>query len=113
MRVGMEGEVSIPASTTNDNVLANLQYFTVPFNCLVKLLDTGSATGLRRSFTVTGQNIIDRGFVSTQNRMPLDPDDTVISEVEAFQGQQLFMPVQNTTAGALTFRFKVWLESAA
>jgi len=113
MKVAMEIEVSIAANSTNENVLSSSQYKTVPFNSLIRLMDTGSATGLRRSMTVSGTSIINRGVVSTQNRVPLDPDDTVVSEVEAFQGQEIFLSVENTTAGALTYRCKVWLESAA
>lgn len=113
MKVAMEIEVSIAANSTNENVLSAAQYKTVPFNSLIRLLDTGSAAGLRRGLTVSGTSIINRGVVSSQNRVPLDPDDTVVSEVEAFQGQELFLSVENTTAGALTYRAKVWLESAA
>lgn len=113
MKVAMEVEVSVAANSTNDNVVATQQYFTVPFNCLIRLLDTGSAAGLRRGLTISGTSVLDRGVVNTQNRMPVDPDDTIVSEVEAYQGQQIFIPVQNTTAGALTYRAKVWLESAA
>lgn len=113
MKVAMEVEVSVPANTTNKNVVSDQQYFTVPFNCLVRLNDTGSAAGLKRGLTISGTNILDGGVVNTQNRMPVDPDDTILSDVEAFQGQQIFLPVQNTTAGALTYRAKIWLESAA
>lgn len=110
--LSMEVEVSIAANTTNENVFATLQYQTIPFNAMLRLLDTGSATGLRRSLSVGGQSVLDRGFVSTQNRKPLDPDDTVIKDVEAWGGMQVFAPVQNTTPGALTYRATLWIEEA-
>jgi len=110
--VSMEVEVSVAANSTNDNVFAAKQYQTIPFNAKIRLLDTGSATGLKRSLSVGGANILDAGFVSTQNRKPLDPDDTVIRDVDAIQGMQVFCPVQNTTAGALTYRGTLWIEEA-
>jgi len=113
MKVAMQVEVSIAANTTNRNVVAQEPYFTAPFTGLLKLLDTGSAAGLRRGLQISGQAILDSGIVSSQNRMPLDPDDTVVTDVEVYQGQQIFLPVQNTTGGALTYRATLTLEQAA
>lgn len=110
--VSMEVEVSIAANSTNDNVFNGKQYQTIPFNAMLTLLDTGSAAGLKRSLSVGGTSVLDGGFVSITNRKPLEPDDTVIKNVEAYAGMQVFTPVQNTTAGALTFRGTLLIEEA-
>lgn len=110
--VSMSVQVSVAANSTNNNTVRDEQYQTAPFSGFLRLLDTGSAAGLRRSLNVSGTSILDRGFVNAQNRIPVDPDDTVVKDVEVYQGQQIFLPVQNTTAGALTYTATLWLEQA-
>lgn len=112
MKVAMDIEVAIAANSTNNNVLQGEQYQTIPFDAVLKLLETGSAAGLRRTLNVAGRSIISRGFVNSQNRTPIEPDDVVIGDVEAYQGQQVFLQVENTTAGALTYRARIWVEQA-
>lgn len=112
MRVSMDAEVVVPANGRVDNAFNAQQFQTIPFNALLRLMDTGSATGLRRSLNVSGTQVLDRGLVSSQNRVPVDPDDNVVTGVEAMQGQQVFAPVENTTAGALTYRARLWIEEA-
>ena len=113
MRVAMQIEVAIAAGATNENVFTGQQYQTIPFNALLALFDTGSAAGLRRTMTVSGRTVLDRGIVSAQNRVPIPDQDVVVSDVEAYQGQQVFVTVQNPTAGSLTYRGTLWIEQAA
>lgn len=110
MRVVMEIEEAIAANATNNNVIRDQQYQVAPFSGFLTLYDTGSATGLRRTLNVGGASVLDRGFVNTNNRAPVVPDDMIISEVEVYEGQQIFLPVQNTTAGSLTYRARLELE---
>lgn len=109
----MEVEVSIAANATNDNVLASQQYQQLPFPSFVKLMSTGSAAGLRQTLSVGGALVLDKGIVNANNRVPIDPDDTIIDGAEGMQGQLMFLSVSNTTGGALTFRCRVILEEAA
>lgn len=108
----MEIEVAIPANTTNDNVLAGQQYQQLPFDAIVGFLATGSAAGLRHTLSVGGALILDRGVVNANNRVPIEPDDTVLSAGEGNQGQLMFLAVTNTTAGPLTYRARVVLQEA-
>jgi len=112
MKITMEVETSVAANTTNENIIRDQQYQVAPFSGFLKLSDTGSAAGLRRTLNVGGASVLDRGIVNANNRMPLDPDDTIIDGVEVFAGQQIFLPVQNTTGGALTYRARLILEQA-
>lgn len=102
--VQLVAEVSVAANATNDNVMRDQQYQTAPFDGYATLRDTGSATGLRRSLLISGRSVVDRGFVNTNNRIPIVPDDIVTQGVPVAQGQQISVPVFNTTAGALTYR---------
>lgn len=108
----MEVETSVAANSTDDNIIRNQQYQVAPFSGFLTLRDTGSAAGLRRTLNVGGASVLDRGIVNANNRMPIDPDDTIARGIEVFQGQQLFLPVQNTTGGALTYRARLILEQA-
>jgi hypothetical protein len=112
MMIAMDVEVSIAANSTNENTVRDQQYQTAPFSGFLLLRDTGSAAGLRRTLNVGGTSVLDRGVVNSNNRVPQDPDDNVIKAVEVFAGQQIFLPVQNTTGGALTYRARLELEAA-
>lgn len=111
-KVVMEVETAVAANSTNDNIIRDQQYQVAPFSGFLTLYDTGSAAGLRRTLNAGGASLIDRGFVNANNRIPTVPDDMVIDGVEVYEGQQLFLPVQNTTAGALTYRARLELEEA-
>ena len=102
--VQLVAEIAIAANATNDNVMRDQQYQTAPFDGYLTLRDTGSATGLRRSLLIAGRSVVDRGFVNTNNRIPIVPDDIVTTAIPVRAGSQITLPVFNTSAGALTFR---------
>lgn len=108
----MEVEVAVAANATNDNVLNGQQYQQLPFDAIIALLATGSAAGLRHTLSIGGALILDRGVVNANNRVPIEPDDTVIQAAEGYAGQLTFLSVSNTTAGALTYRARVVLQEA-
>lgn len=110
MKVAMSVQTAVAANSTNNNVVRDEQYQTVPFDGLLRLLATGSAAGLRHTLIISGTSILDAGFVNAQNRVPVTPDDEVVTMVEVFQGQQIFLKVQNTTAGALTYNGLIEIE---
>lgn len=112
MKVAMEVETSIGANATNENVLTGQRFERAPFDCLITLLSTGSAAGLREELNVGGRSATPRMIVNTQNRSPVVPDDVRIAEVECYQGELIQLTVANTTGGALTHRARVELEEA-
>lgn len=112
MKVAMEPVAIVAANDLNKNVVRDEQFMTAPFSGYLKLSDTGSAAGLQRTLNVGGTAVVSDGTVNTNNRMPLDPDDTIIDGVEVFSGQQIFLAVRNTTGGALTYRGRIILEQA-
>ena len=112
MKVAMEVETSVAANATNENVLSGQRFERAPFDCLVTLLSTGSAAGLREELNVGGRSATPRMPVNTNNRSPIVPDDLRIAEVECYAGELVQLTVANTTGGALTHRARVELEEA-
>ena len=113
MKVVMMYNNSIAANSTNQNVVSGRRYERVPFQAAIgALYATGSAAGLIAELNVGGQSISDPVEINTGNRVPVVPDDLVIYGFECTQGQLIQISVTNTTAGALTFRWKIELEEA-
>ncbi len=106
-------EISIAANTRNRNVLDGTRFQRVGDTPqLITIFDTGSAAGLNREFGVNSDTAVALGAVNANNRIPLDPDDKVADGIEAAAGANLFLPVENTTAGALTYRARLIFEDA-
>lgn len=108
----IQDSISVAANALNDDVLNGKRAKIIPLESagIVKVYMTGSATGLRAAFFVNGRNPQEESLVSAQNRIPLDPDDLVISDLVVEPGDELYMPVRNTTGGALTFFYRVVIE---
>src|SRR5437899_4168236 len=100
----MQDSLSVAANTLSANVLAGQLYEFVESGTTVVLSCTGSAIGLRASFTLRVPVIQDQA-IGLQNRFPLIPDDIL------FQGRvrrcRMLLTFRNTTAGALTAFWRV------
>jgi len=107
----IQDSISIAANATNTNGLANKQMNRIPLDtgAVMSLRDTGSATGLQRSFNVNNVNEMERGLVSAQNRIPI-VEDTVSTGMVAGPGALLQLSVENTTGGALTYFYCLEIE---
>lgn len=103
-------EVSVPASGRIDNALDNTDIERAGFSGTLSILETGSAAGLRSTLLVGQDAVFSRRIVNTQNRSPVVPDDLVISDVDASEGQTIRLAVDNTTVGALTYRARAIFE---
>lgn len=108
----MQVETSIPANSVNENVFTGQRFERAPFDALVDLAITGSATGLQYELNVGGRSISPRVPASTQNRSPIIPDDIVVADVETFQGELIQLTVENTTGAPLTIFARVSIEEA-
>lgn len=110
-KVMMQKSISVAANTTNENVLSGLRYERVPFGvALLGFFGTGSAAGLTVEINIGGKSVSDPITVNAQNRLPVVPDDELISDVQASGGELVQLRVVNTTAGALTFNYKVEMQ---
>jgi len=100
----MQDSVSVAANAVSANVLAGQLYEFVPAGLNVTVSCTGSATGLRTTF-ICGVPLINDQAINLQNRFPLIPDDIIHSgEVP---GGRMVLTARNTTAGALTFFWRL------
>lgn len=104
-KTAIQGSTSIAANTTV-NVLSGTRFENVYEDGMVDILATGSALGLEATFFAGNENIIESAALSAQNRIPIDPDDLIVDDGEAFSGDKLQFNIANTTAGALTAFWK-------
>jgi len=110
----IQGSTSIPASSVNDNVLTGSQFEYLPFDALVEFGLAGDANGADLRLDVySGQDVLTEQMQpSTQNRLPVYPDDFILQDVAA-AGERLKIRVRNTSAaGARVINFAVRITPA-
>jgi len=112
MALVIQDSVAVAANTTDNNVLSGKRNATIDNNVagLVTVYATGSAAGLTMDFFAGKRNAIERSAMNTQNRFPVKPDDAIAGGILAAPGDELSMPVENTTGGALTFFYRIEVE---
>jgi len=108
----MQESVSIPANSTNANVLVGQKFDRSPGDALGAIYQTGSAIGLRSSVNVGGATAADTNDVGAANRVPNDRDDLLVDDWPAPEGDLIQVRVENTTAAALIYFYKVVLQEA-
>lgn len=100
----MQDSVSVAANSVSANVLSGQLYEGLPAGALVRLSATGSATGLRLTY-ICGVPLINDQALGLQNRFPLIPDDTIMTN--RVPGGRQVLTARNTTGGALTFFWRI------
>lgn len=100
----MQDSVSVAANAVSTNVIAGQLYEFVPTGTKVTLSCTGSATGLRATL-IANVPVMNDQAINLQNRFPIIPDDIIYSGV--VRACRLFLTARNTTAGAITFFWRV------
>jgi hypothetical protein len=100
----MQDSVSVAANGVSTNQLAGQLYEFVPNGTRVTLAVTGSATGLRCTL-VANIPVVNDQAINLQNRFPIIPDD--IMYTGTVRQCRLVLTARNTTAGALTFFWRV------
>lgn len=100
----MQDSLTVTANSVSANVLAGQLYEFVDAGTQVTVSTTGSATGLRTTF-ICGIPLINDQAIGLQNRFPLVPDDIIHSG--PVPGGRMVLTARNTTAGSLTFFWRV------
>lgn len=100
----MQDSVSVGANAVSANVLAGQLYEFIPGGIPLTVSVTGSATGLRTTL-INSIPLINDQAINLQNRFPLIPDDVIYTG--AAPGGRLVLTARNSTAGALTFFWRV------
>lgn len=108
----MQGSASIAANSNSDVLENKINAIIDPSirGAIVRFACTGSATGLEAEGWVGQRNPLERSGVSTQNRIPLDPDDIVAMNIAGRPNERIRFKAFNTTAGALTFFYRVTVD---
>lgn len=108
----IQGQVSIPAASQNDNVLTGSQWEFLPFNAQVLFGLNGDANAVDLRLDVySGTDVLmEAGQVSAQNRIPVYPDDFNLNDVAA-AGERLKIRARNLHATlARTLFFAVMIN---
>jgi len=100
----------ILANTTNPNILQGRLLDRSPFLAKGVVWMAGSAAGLQTTITAGLTTVCRAVDINAQNRIPVDPDDRIVSDFVAEPGAQLGVSVTNTTGGNLTVNFRIELE---
>lgn len=110
MKVLMQGSVSIAANSTNNNILQGQRYERSPFPAVGTLYVNGSAAGLVGELNVGGASVSGPVTCNASNRVPVIPDDLLVTDWEAVPNALIQVSITNTTGGALTAYWKVELQ---
>lgn len=108
----IQDSVSVPANITLDvldNFINALIDPSVP-GALVRFAYTASVTGMDCEGWIGQRNVIERGLASIQNRMPLEPDDTVDRNLPGRPNERIRLNAINTTGGAIVLFFRVTVD---
>ena len=106
-------QVSIPASTINNNVLAGSIWEFADRNYYGRLAATGDAGFFLRLTVQAGQRThMEEAQFSGAARQPILPDDVLISKFAIPRGARIILKVRNTDVAAHTFFFNLHLDPA-
>lgn len=102
--------VTIVANTTNPNVLQGRLLDRSPFLAKGIIWAAGSAAGLQMTVSAGLTTICRAVDINAEDRIPIEPDDRVVSDFVCEPGAQLGLAVTNTTAGDLDVYIRIELE---
>jgi len=109
-RVQQRGPVAIAANAVDVQLLSGLKYERPPVPSILRLLMTASAVGLNRQVYVDTDRIAPPSALVPNNRVPQDPFDTSVNNIEVPNDKEIQVPVSNSTAGILNVFWKEKLQ---
>lgn len=109
-KISKTDSVSLSANETNDNALQGTKLENVPTdrNYDVKVFATASSADVRMSMDADTDVAIQDSLVSSQDRVPIVPDDFVES-FAVTGGSKLFLELNETGGSSATFYYKIVL----
>jgi len=100
----ISNNVSVAANSVSANVLAGELFEYLPNMTVVQVFATGSAAGLRATYSIGGELQLDDGVINANNRAPIIPDDLLL-KAGGRRGERQILKFRNTTGGALTANY--------
>lgn len=105
----IQQQVSVPANGVIDNVITGSQFEFLPYNAALRFALNGAGAGLVAD-VYSGQDVLaEQMGVNTLNRVPINPDDFLLSDVAA-GGERIKIRVRNTTGAAVTLFFALMID---
>lgn len=102
----MQDLLAITTLQQDVQLLDGLAFEQLDVPSTLRVLMTQSAIGLTRQLYIDQERIAPPSAISIANRIPQDPFDTTIRNVEVGANQRQFLSVSNPTGGTLTVRWK-------
>jgi len=104
----IQGSVSIPGLSVNDNVLTGSQFEFLPYDASLEFGLVGDANGADLRIDVySGQDTLTEAMQpSVANRVPVYPDDFTLTDVAA-ASERIKVRVRNLNAAARVLNFAV------
>lgn len=105
----MTDRQSVALNATVANVLSGKLHEFVNEISVVRLYATAAAVGMFVSMLVGGESVVQDQEISSQNRMPIVPDDFV-AEIGAVPGDRILVSMRNSTGVAIVAFTRVEVE---
>ncbi len=102
----IQGQTSIAAASTTDNLLTGTSFMYMPYNGLVRFGLTGDANAANLTLDVyTGSDVIAEAFEPAPTaKYPVDPDDFALEDI-VMAGELVKVGVRNKHASTATVLF--------
>ncbi len=106
----IQKEIVVAANAVVDNILSGSSFEFLRRNSIISAGIVGSATGLVANIQSGADVVLEESPLQVKASMPIIPDEMYYNDV-GVGGDRLVIRVRNTTAGALTVRAIVQVQS--
>lgn len=110
VRVIQQGPIVVANGSIAQQLLEGTRYERPSVPSLVDFLMTQSATGLLREIYIDMERIAPPSTISLANRVPQDPFDATVQNVEVDADKEIQLQVTNQSGGGLSVFFKMVLR---
>lgn len=108
----IQSSVSVPATSVIDNLLNGSQFEFLPYHAHLSFAVNGASPGLVAD-VYSGQDVLCEAMaVNALNRIPINPDDFLLTDVAA-AGERIKVRVRNPTGAAIVVSFAVMIQPMA
>jgi len=107
VRVIQQGPVAVANGSIAQQLLSGLRYERPSVPCTVDFLMTQSAAGITREIYVDMERIAPPSTISLANRVPQDPFDATVQNVEVDANKEIQLQVSNQSGGSLNVFWKM------
>lgn len=95
------GPVVVANGAVDQQLLDGLTYERPPMNSVLTAYMTASATGLTRKVNVETISVAPPSAIPPLNRVPMDPFDMTVGDVQVVMDKLIQLPVSNASGGNL------------